>query len=571
MFEPMPQAVPATELASGCAVDAAGVADPPRLPGLPADPLAAFLDEAAGFEPAPDGPLVERRDLDGLEDVVPGAALALALEGLEPADLSDEALLEVAAAAERLRSWAFALQARTITELTLRAGGSGVTLDGVSASAAARLCLTGRSADLLVGMAAGLGDLPEVADALGDGRIDERRARTLVDGSVDVPREDRRRLVAPLVGTRSEPGPACRLTAPRVRERVRRAVAAYDPAGADRRRERARAERCVRFEPAGDAMAYLSALLPAGDAAGVRAHLDALAVPAQRAPGEVRTLDQLRADTLVALLTGARPVEHRRPDPCEAAPEASPAATEGAATEGVATGGVALDDVAMGDAVVDGVAWTAPTVRTVVHVTVAASTLLGLDDEPGELRGFGPIPASLARGLASGPNVTWQRILTDPATGVATDVSRRTYRPGVVLGDLVRARDETCTFPGCRVPAWRCDLGHVEPFDHASAGAEPRPPGQTRADNLHPVCRRHHNLKTHGAWSTVRDPASGRVTWGAPSGHDHVVGAHVVDRAHACAALGDGEVETSRPAAAGRRDVPAVPIRRELLDEGPPF
>jgi hypothetical protein len=560
MFESMPQAVPAAVPPSGSSVDYANVVDAQRLPGLPADPLATFLDEIAGFEPAPDGPLVDGRDLDGLEDVAPGAALALALEGLELADLSDEALLEVAAAAERLRSWAFALQARTITELTLRAGGSGLALDGVSASAAARLCLTGRSADMLVGMAAGLGDLPEVADALSDGRIDERRARTLVDGSVDVPREDRRRLVAPLVGTGSEPGPACRLTAPRVRERVRRAVAAYDPAGADRRRERARADRCVRFEPAGDAMAYLSALLPASDAAGVRAHLDALAVPAQRASGEVRTLDQLRADTLVALLTGARPVEHRTPGPCDAALEASPAAAEGAATECAAAG----------DAVVDDVAWTAPTVRTVVHVTVAASTLLGLDDEPGELRGFGPIPASLARDLASAPNVTWQRILTDPATGVATDVSRRTYRPGVVLGDLLRARDETCTFPGCRVPAWRCDLDHVEPFDHASGGAEPRPPGQTRADNLHPVCRRHHNLKTHGNWSTVRDPVSGRVTWGAPSGHDHVVGAHVIDPAHACAGLGDGEVETSRPAAAAQ-GVPAVPIQREPLDEDPPF
>jgi hypothetical protein len=219
-------------------------------------------------------------------------------------------------------------------------------------------------------------------------------------------------------------------------------------------------------------------------------------------------------------------------------------------------------------------------VRTVVHVTVAASTLLGLDEAPGELGGFGPIPAVLARELASasaptsgtdvgagdgacnganrlcGDDVTWQRILTDPVTGIATDVSRRTYRPGVVLGDLVRARDATCTFPGCRVPAPRCDLDHVEPFDHGSGGGGSggggivsggngpggrgtAPPGeqrggatgQTRAANLHPVCRRHHNLKTHGGWTTTRDPATGCVTWAAPSGHVHVVGAHVTDPA----------------------------------------
>ncbi|MGC5169007.1 HNH endonuclease, partial [Luteimicrobium sp. DT211] len=82
----------------------------------------------------------------------------------------------------------------------------------------------------------------------------------------------------------------------------------------------------------------------------------------------------------------------------------------------------------------------------------------------------GPIPADLARRLATGQDVTWQRIVTDPVTGIAADVSRRTYRPGTVLGDLVRVRDATCTFPGCGIPAWRADLDHVEPFDHTRAG-----------------------------------------------------------------------------------------------------
>jgi len=38
-----------------------------------------------------------------------------------------------------------------------------------------------------------------------------------------------------------------------------------------------------------------------------------------------------------------------------------------------------------------------------VHVTVALSTLLGLDEQPGELAGHGPIPAVLARRLAADP------------------------------------------------------------------------------------------------------------------------------------------------------------------------
>jgi hypothetical protein len=447
----------------------------------------------------------------------------------------------------------------------------------VSAQVAARLCVTGRAADLLVDLAAGLGELPEVADALADGRVDERRARVLVDAVADVPRQDRRGLVAPLVGTRAAPGPACRVTGPRLRDRVRRVVAAHDPIGAHRRRERVRGTRCVQFEPAGDAMAYLTALLPAGDAARVRAYLDALSVPTHRAPGEARSLDQVRADTLVALLTGSRPVF--------ADGTGTPSESDQLRGAGGAVAGARMSAHAgePGSAAVAG--WTPPSVRTVVHVAVAASTLLGVDDAPGDLAGFGPVAAELARELASaggpgGGDVTWQRILTDPVTGVATDVSRRTYRPGVVLGDLVRTRDATCTFPGCRVPATRCDLDHVEPFDHhqASAGRDVRgndvrgnhrsdgrgndsrgaagsgPPGQTRADNLHPVCRRHHNLKTHHGGATTRDPVTGTVTWTTPSGHVHEVGAHVSDPARLDDDLGAGHGDLDDDLGTGHGD-----------------
>ena len=66
--------------------------------------------------------------------------------------------------------------------------------------------------------------------------------------------------------------------------------------------------------------------------------------------------------------------------------------------------------------------------RADVHVTVPAGTLLGLCDEPGELAGYGPIPASMARRLAG--DGTWRRVLTDPASGAILDVGRRaTQRP----------------------------------------------------------------------------------------------------------------------------------------------
>ncbi|MGC5167218.1 DUF222 domain-containing protein [Luteimicrobium sp. DT211] len=520
--------------------------------------------------------------LEGLEDVVPGPVLARILAGLEVADVTDDALVEVVAAAERLRSWALAVQARAAGELADRAGGSSAAVDGAAAAVGARLCLTRRAADGLLGLATGLAELPEVAHALAVGRIDDRRARVLVEGCVDLPREHRRAVVADLVtgctdqdgqdsqdGRRFD-GPATRLTPTRLRERLRRAVVAFDPDGGARRRARARADRNVRFEPAGECMAYLTALLPADEAARARAGLDVLAVAAHRTPGEARTLDQVRADTLVALLSGARPVVTDGAHTV-AGPPASGAPLPSAQPE---TGGVAPS--------ASGVAgWTAPTVRTVVHVTVAASTLLGLDDLPGDLTGFGPIPADLARRLATGQDATWQRIVTDPVTGIASDVSRRTYRPGTVLGDLVRVRDATCTFPGCGIPAWRADLDHVEPFDHTRAGdrssgdgtvSDTGPSGggpanragasggtglsggtgQTRADNLHPVCRHHHNLKTHGGWSTTRDPVTGVVTWRSPTGHEHQVGPHITDPDHkdapGAARLEPHGVEISRPA-----------------------
>jgi hypothetical protein len=51
-------------------------------------------------------------------------------------------------------------------------------------------------------------------------------------------------------------------------------------------------------------MAYLTAYLPADDAARVLAAVEEVAVPMHRTPGEARRLDECRADAFVGLLTG---------------------------------------------------------------------------------------------------------------------------------------------------------------------------------------------------------------------------------------------------------------------------
>ncbi|PZS32145.1 MAG: hypothetical protein DLM61_07395 [Pseudonocardiales bacterium] len=91
------------------------------------------------------------------------------------------------------------------------------------------------------------------------------------------------------------------------------------------------------------------------------------------------------------------------------------------------------------------------------------TALLGADELPGDLAGYGPIPAAVARDLAAGG--TWRRILTDPSTGRPLDYGTTRYRPPAHLAGLVITRDQTCQFPGCRVPAHRCDIVHAIPHD----------------------------------------------------------------------------------------------------------
>ena len=106
----------------------------------------------------------------------------------------------------------------------------------------------------------------------------------------------------------------------------------------------------------------------------------------------------------------------------------------------------------------------------------------------------------------------------DDGVPVAEAAGTEGYRPSAELARAVVERDRTCRFPGCRVPAERCDLDHVEPFD-------PDRPArwQTVEHNLQALCRHHHRLKTDGGWYVSRDPVSGATLWRSPTGRVHVV------------------------------------------------
>ena len=77
------------------------------------------------------------------------------------------------------------------------------------------------------------------------------------------------------------------------------------------------------------------------------------------------------------------------------------------------------------------------------------------------------------------------------------------------LREQVTLRDHTCVFPWCTRSARKTDADHVIPYAEG---------GTTRSDNIAPLCRRHHRLKTHSAWTyTMLEPGS--FLWSSPHGY----------------------------------------------------
>ena len=88
------------------------------------------------------------------------------------------------------------------------------------------------------------------------------------------------------------------------------------------------------------------------------------------------------------------------------------------------------------------------------------------------------------------------------------------HDPTGPMADFVRLRDPHCVFPGCKKPSRRCDLDHIDAYVPPDDGG---PPGQTHPDNLAPLCRHHHRVKTHGRWRYRRLPDGG-YRWTTPTG-----------------------------------------------------
>ena len=106
-----------------------------------------------------------------------------------------------------------------------------------------------------------------------------------------------------------------------------------------------------------------------------------------------------------------------------------------------------------------------------------------------ELLGHGPIAPSTVRTLACDAAIG--RVVMRGRSEIL-DLGRRSRVISPALRRAVILRDRTCTEDGCTVPADRCDIHHIVPWQHG---------GPTTLDNLKAQCPRHHTL-THQKMDT---------------------------------------------------------------------
>jgi hypothetical protein len=534
---------------------AAGWRDEPRSDDLPG---AGFTHRDETVGPRPEAGFAAGGVLDG---ALPGPVLAagLAAAAGRGSGLGESELIGVVCAWQRLVGWAQAGLAASVNVLVARRKDQSVELEApalashVDDEVAAALALTGVAAVRLLAVSGGLGRLPCVLGALKAGRIDWAKATLFVDALAGLPDEDANDIADAVVSA------ADGRTSGQLRAALARAVLAYDPEAAQRRREAARKDARVESWTEGSGNGCLAGReLDPADVVEASARLTEQA-RWLREHGAAGSTDELRAAAYVASLTG-RSLDTLVPaandqDGAGAGPEdgsvgdglrgdGPTAGREAAGSTGVGcgTGGNGAGEGGPGGS---GPAPAAggPLGGTIT-LTMPLSAWLGLGEGPGEVAGYGPADAGTCRELAArtGPATRWCLTLTGadgravghacaPAgspgpgsirwaaglrsrmqfleTGTCSHARRTSrYRPPANLVHLVRVRQRTCSFPGCRRPARRCDLDHTVPYDQGGATCE---------CNLSPLCRRHHQAKQAHGWHLTQDQP-GIMTWQTPAG-----------------------------------------------------
>jgi Domain of unknown function (DUF222) len=176
-----------------------------------------------------------------------------------------------------------------------------------------------------------------------------------------------------------------------------------DPQAVVDRTSKAAHDRTVTIRPAPDTMTYVTVLLPVDKGVGVYAALRRAA----DTTFDERSRGQVMADTVVERITG-RPADVAEP--------------------------------------------------VAVNLVMSDQTLLGDDDHPAVVDGYGPIPASVARSLVRGAvgdersRATLRRLYRHPRSGALVAVESRSRRFPKGLAMYIGLRDQRCRTPYCDAP-----------------------------------------------------------------------------------------------------------------------
>jgi hypothetical protein len=431
-------------------------------------------------------------DVAVLLAAAPGIATLTGLIAIDPRTLIPAARVDYLAALERQTSWLQAAMQRAIVavagiEATIADGPFGGVDESEREDVSSALRLSAGTAQMRIDVARTLvNHLPQTCSALATGEISPAHATVIAKETASAIRDGLSEFAVFSIEERAISYAEFH-TPSQVAQQVRTAIAKFAPDTFEEVVERARDSRRVSCYNDIDGMSTVVAILPAEDAQTVMKAIEAFIVRSDRMESSSRgegttTKDSRSADAGGEGVTvkDSRSADMKRAD----------------ALTTIAGFALAskLEDVALHRRPIT------------INVTIDLPTLLGLSENPGQLAGYGAIPASVARALAS--DGKWRRFITDPQTGVLLDYGRQTYEPPQGLIDFLIARDRTCRFPGCRRSAALSDLDHAQSWEDG---------GTTSLDNLGALCRRHHQLKTHGGWK-IESRADGSCTWTSPLG-----------------------------------------------------
>jgi hypothetical protein len=513
--------------------------DEPAGSGLPGDADEGLPQGLYVTAPAEDLSL-EGFTADGRADTMaPGPLLAMVLDtvagpdGAGLAGLSDDQLIGFLSGARRMESRLAWAKMAALAEFASRPRRQDFAADEIAA--AFRLAWLSAAGE--IGYAQTVARrLPVTFAALAAGKIDPVHVRIIEDTTSILSDEDA------AVADELLAAAAQSKTYAELRRAANRLVLRLDPDAVRKRKEKGRREARVRSfrEESGNA-GITGREMPSTEVLASMQHVEDRA-RALRDAGVPGTWEELKVRATLDLLQerDSRPVlsEPSASDGSHGAdgpgPDASGPGGPGPGDSGPGGPGPGgPGSGGPGSEPVPGLSSEGPSVSAMITITVPHTALDGDTGPPGEVAGFGILDHADTRDLvaaaARNPATRWCVTVLNP-DGTATahacatgprpwrsghgppgyqpgsttlqglldllNITRLTpvargpcqhaqaedrYRPSRKLAHLIKARNTTCTAPGCGRRAARCDLDHTDPHHHG---------GLTCECNLAPQCKR---------------------------------------------------------------------------------